>query len=128
MTEQASLLATYFARVDAWYRDQLRYACVYDISRCDIPSAAERKGITDVMATYEAKVERFCRGAAMVAASPLLRGALTAILWIQPMKHPHAVVATRQEARALCAGWLANSLPLDGRIPSQHAARSSDRG
>jgi hypothetical protein len=105
----ASLLAPYFARVDAWYRDQLSYACVFDIARCDIPSAADRKRIAATIAAYEAKVERFCVGAALVVTNPVLRGAVTAVLWVHPMRHPHALVGTRQEARNLCAGWLANA-------------------
>jgi hypothetical protein len=124
---KASVLAPYFERVDAWFRSQLRYACVLDISRCQAPTAADRKGITDVMSANEAKVERYCLGAAMVATSPLLRGALTAILWVQPMRHPHAVVATRQEARALCAGWLAEMALPTGRPPSRWGTKGSER-
>ena len=121
-----SLLTTYFARVDVWYEDRLEYACVFDISRCDVPSAADRKQIAAAMAAYEIKVERFCVGAAMVATNPLIRGAVTAILWIHPMKHPHAVVATRQAARALCEGWLAGASRLNLRERGRRAGGNRD--
>lgn len=39
---------------------------------------------------------------AFVLASPLVRGLLTAILWISPMPAPHEIVATVAEAEA----WL----------------------
>ena len=125
----ASVLASYFARVHVWARDQLCFACVYDISRIEIPTAGERKAITDVMTTHEAIVERHCLGAAIVASNPLLRGMVTAILWIQPIKHPHAVVSTRREALTLCAGWIANksSTSTSSRSPSRWSGKGSDR-
>jgi hypothetical protein len=87
--------------------ERRRYAAVIDISRTDVPSAAERKRVAEGMAARDAGISRFCAGTAIVLTNTLLRGAVTAVLWMRPMKHPHAIVATRQEGKALCDDWLA---------------------
>jgi hypothetical protein len=103
------VLAAYFAKVDAWCSNRRRYAAVLDISCTDVPSAAERKRVAEGMAARDAGISRFCAGTAIVLTSALLRGAVTAVLWMHPMKHPHALVATRQEGKALCVEWLAEA-------------------
>jgi hypothetical protein len=43
------------------------------------------------------ELRRLSLGAALVIPSPVIRGMLKAILWIQPMPQPHTVVATPEE-------------------------------
>jgi hypothetical protein len=58
-------------------------------------------------------------GVALVLDSPLMRGLLRAILWLQPMPQPHTVVATVEEGLA----WVEKRLATAGlKIPE--AARA----
>ena len=43
-------------------------------------------------------MRRYSLGAALVIHSPIVRGMLKAILWIQPMPQPHAVFSTVEDA------------------------------
>ena len=43
-------------------------------------------------------LRRYSLGVALVIQSPLVRGMLRAILWMQPMPQPHAVCSTSAEA------------------------------
>lgn len=110
----AELLALYFARVDAWCKAGRSYAAVLDIARAEMPSAAERRHIASEMAARDAAITRHCVGIALVLTSALLRGAVTAVLWLQPLKHPNVIVETRAEGRVVCAGWLDESLQSRG--------------
>jgi hypothetical protein len=102
----AEVLARYFARLDAWCSSGRSYAAVLDIARTSVPTAAERQHVGKEMAARDAAIARYCAGTAVVLTSALLRGAVTAVLWLHPLKHPHAIVATRADGRALCAGWI----------------------
>ena len=45
---------------------------------------------------------RQCVGNAFVISNPLVRGVLTAILWLQPLPSDYIVVGTLKEAEAWC--------------------------
>jgi hypothetical protein len=51
-------------------------------------------------------LRRYSLGAALVIQSPIVRGMLKAILWIQPMPQPYAVFSTVEGA----LGWLREQL------------------
>lgn len=109
----AEVLARYFARLDAWCNSGRSYAAVFDIARTSVPTAAERRHVASEMAAREAAIARHCAGIAIVLTGALLRGAVTAVLWLHPLKHPHAIMATRADGQALCAGWLGPRDPVD---------------
>src|ERR1700756_4599376 len=46
----------------------------------------------------EAELRRYSLGAALVMQSPIVRGMLKAILWLQPMPQPYHVCSTVEEA------------------------------
>ncbi len=46
----------------------------------------------------EETLRRYSLGAALVIESPIVRGMLKAVLWIQPMPQPYAVFPTIEEA------------------------------
>ena len=121
----ADLIATYLVRVDAWCKSQHQYAAVLDISRTDVPSAAERKHVAGAVAARDDANARYCVGTAVVLTSALLRGAVTAVLWLSPMKHPLTIVATRAEGRAWCAERL-SALPSSRGTPSGSAVDVRD--
>jgi hypothetical protein len=55
---------------------------------------------------HEAALRRQSLGVAFVIGSPMIRGVLRAILWLQPMPQPHTLVSTEEEAIA----WVRNAL------------------
>jgi hypothetical protein len=60
-----------------------------------------------------AVLRRYSVGAALIIHSPVVRGMLKAILWIQPMPQPHVVCSTADEAlRWLRARFLAANISV----------------
>lgn len=45
-------------------------------------------------------------GVCFVLTNPLIRGVLTAVLWLQPVSHRFEVCATRAEANEWCRRWV----------------------
>ena len=55
------------------------------------------------------ELRRASLGVALVMTSPLARGILKAVLWMQPMPQPHKVCSTVEEALAWVAGRFADA-------------------
>lgn len=66
------------------------------------PNAGQRRMMVEHLTTDRARLARLCVGAAFVITSPVVRGGLTAILWVAPMPHPHIIVGAQAEAEAWC--------------------------
>ncbi len=79
---------------------------VLDASRAGMSPPIQRKRQAEWMKEHDAELRRYSKGTAFVITSTLIRGALTAILWLQPMAVPHVVVATVEEAEAWARGKL----------------------
>jgi hypothetical protein len=60
--------------------------------------AVQRKKQADWIKQHEAELRRYSCGTAFVITSALIRGVLTAILWLQPMPQAHTVVGSLDEA------------------------------
>ncbi len=45
-------------------------------------------------------------GVCFVLANPVIRGVLTAILWLQPVSERYEVCSTRKEADQCCRQWV----------------------
>ena len=99
----------YFSRLDDLCKAGRRFALIVDMSRGAVPSPSQRKHITSAMADREAAFGRHCLGAAVVIKNPLIRGAMTAILWVHPLPYPHEIVETREEAQVACARWVSRA-------------------
>lgn len=82
------------------------YVLLADATRSGAPSARQRQLQAEVIRVHEAGFARYCRGAAFVIDSALIRGALTAILWLQKLPYEHAIVPTRGEALTWLRGRL----------------------
>jgi hypothetical protein len=90
------------------------HGMVIDAARMTSMSAKQRRMQADWMEKHDASVRRNSVGNAMVITSPLIRGALTAILWIRPMPGEHVVVSTFAEAER----WIIEKLRARGlRVP-----------
>ncbi len=83
---------------------------VLDARQSGSPPAKQRAKQAAWMKDNRALLEQYSCGSAFVISSPIVRGALTAILWLQPMPVAHTVVATLAEAEQ----WAATRLRAAG--------------
>lgn len=66
------------------------------------------------------RVRRLCRGMALVLPSLWLKGLLRAVVWLEPIPHPHIVCATVEEAMV----WLGERLrALDANVTAEPMGR-----
>jgi hypothetical protein len=72
----------------SFLRRQEPYANIVDLTRCPEIPAVERQFVADSFKAHHAEYEPYLVGVAVVIASPVMRGVLTAIGWIQPYPCP----------------------------------------
>lgn len=77
-------------------------ALIYDITSGYRAPASVRKAQADWMKKNATVTRQNCVGIAFVMTSAVVRGALTAILWMSDMPAPYTVVATVEEAERWC--------------------------
>ncbi len=77
-----------------------KYCVLLDGTTCGAMPASQRKLEADWTREHHALLAQFLVGIVFVSKSPLLRAALTAILWLQPFAWPHTIVSTLAEADA----------------------------
>ena len=75
-----------------------KYCVLLDGTTCGAMPASQRKLEADWTREHHALLAQFLVGIVFVSSSPLLRAALTAILWLQPFAWPHTIVSTLAEA------------------------------
>jgi hypothetical protein len=81
-------------------------ATVMDATLVRSVTARQRRMQAEWMEKHEEALARVSVGSAFVITSAMVRGALTAILWLKPMPTPHVVVSTVAEAEAWCRAKL----------------------
>ena len=92
-----------FGEFERVLQAQKRFAVIIDTSRAhNPPSADERKLITDWENASAEAIERCNVCPAVVFASALIRGSLTALGWLVRRKRPLVYVPTRREAARFC--------------------------
>ena len=92
-------VARQYAELDRLYTSHPGpYAAVIDASTGGLPSPGQRKLVSDFSRRHEAHIARHCRGMAMVFSNPLMRGVMTAILWMVKKKAPQRVFTEVPEA------------------------------
>ena len=87
------------------------FAALIDATAAGVPTSAQRKLQADFMRDNALVIGAVCLGGAFVIQSTLVRRALTAILWLQPMPFRHVVVGTLAEGETWCRGRLAGAGP-----------------
>ncbi|MCS6900392.1 MAG: hypothetical protein NZX77_11585 [Polyangiaceae bacterium] len=102
----------YLARYLAQLQKRQPFAAVFDATQSRAPSATERRQQAEFLREHEALLRRYCTGVAFVIASPTIRGALTAIFWIQPPFFEYVVVSSVAEGTA----WARQRLALRQQI------------
>jgi hypothetical protein len=94
-------------------------ATILDATEAGATSALQRRRQADWLKKNADVLKLYSVGTAFVITSPLVRGALTAILWVQPMPAPHTLVATLPEAEAWAKKQLAQHPLPGGRAGTQ---------
>ena len=75
-----------------------KYVEIFDGTHADPGTPSQRRTLAEWMRAHANLINTYSIGTAIVMPSPLVRGALTAIFWIQPLPCPHTVVSTMAEA------------------------------
>jgi hypothetical protein len=71
-----------------------------------MPDAKTRRFVAEKQAVADVKFGPRSLGAVIVVDSAIVRGALTAINWIKPVKARQQYVATRLDGMRVCVQWL----------------------
>ncbi|HTV21144.1 MAG TPA: hypothetical protein VMG12_20805 [Polyangiaceae bacterium] len=88
-------------------RREQPYANIIDLTRCpDIP-ASERQFVADAFKARHDDYVPYLIAVAVVISSPVMRGVLTAIGWIQPYPCPIEFVPSVSQGASKLAPWLA---------------------
>jgi hypothetical protein len=94
-------LDTHFAEYRRILDRNQPYTLVYDATKIGKVDALLRKRYAEFMKTNERDFERLCLGCSFVITSAVVRGALTAVLWLTgSLPFPHKISSTREEAEA----------------------------
>lgn len=96
----------YLRQLDEVYAQKQKFALIVDSIGGAAPTATQRKLQADWIRDRSAMIRQYNAGTAFVLDSMLLRGSLTAILWLQPLPCPHFVCAELSEALR----WASNQL------------------
>lgn len=95
--------------LDRAVREKKKTALIFDATHASGSSAKQRQRQAAWMKQHEAPSRLHSAGYAFVIPSTIVRGALTAILWLSPMPAPYVVVATLAEAESFCLKMLSEA-------------------
>jgi len=101
----------YLAQLDALWQRKTRSVIVLDATKATRSTPTQRRKQADWLKENELLLRAYSAGTAFVISSPLIRGGLTAILWLQSLPTPHVVVGTLREAEH----WARAQLQLTAR-------------
>jgi len=89
---------------------RMKNAIVFDARLARSPTAMQRSKQVAWLKANRETIQTYSCGSAFVVASTVIRGVLTAILWVAPIPGAHVVVATLPEAEA----WAIARLTAEG--------------
>ena len=98
----------YLDAYDAIVDEGKPYVAVFDARTAAAPPARQRRMMAKWLNDRGPAVRRVCHGGAFAITSRVIRGALTAILWLAPLPFEHTVVGTIEEAE----DWVARRLRM----------------
>ncbi|HEU4404153.1 MAG TPA: STAS/SEC14 domain-containing protein [Polyangiaceae bacterium] len=76
------------------------YVTIYDARASRNTKAKNRRLQAEWLRKHDAIVRRNCLGVAFCVSSPLIRGAITAVFWLQPPPMPYFITESIAEAEA----------------------------
>lgn len=80
---------------------------IIDVSKADRSPPTQRRKQAEWMRVHDDLLRRRSAGMAYVITNPMVRGVLTAIMWLQPLPVEHTVVGTLEEAERWAIAQLA---------------------
>ncbi len=83
----------FLAQASAFLEGEERYVLVVDLSRLDVPTAAQRWRLAEWLETHAASMQKRLLGCAFVITSPFLRMTLSVIHHVRPIPVPFVVVS-----------------------------------
>lgn len=92
-------LEDYLRTVSRVLQRQLPYALVVDASRAAGFGASQRQRQAAWTKEHDGALRAYCTGIAVIITSPIVRGAMTAVLWISPLPVPYIITGTKPEAQ-----------------------------
>lgn len=95
-------MRAYFDAYDRVLARRQRYALLLDASRAAVPSPTLRRLKAGFLRDRAGVLGALCLGGAYVITSPAIRGAMSAIFWLQPLPYAHVVVGTLAEGERWC--------------------------
>lgn len=104
---------SYLAKMIATLSLKRRYGVLFDARDAERPTPAQRRRQAQWMKEHAPLLKQYSVGMAFVIDKAIIRGSLTAILWLQPMPMAHTVCATVDAAEA----WLGERLKAVGLRP-----------
>jgi hypothetical protein len=110
-TVEDAVFQAYLDVIAARVQQGKRYALLIDALEAGVPSPPQRRMQSEFTAKHQKTMVGVCCGIAFVISSPLIRGALTAMLWFQPMPVEHAIVGEVDEGRRWCRAQLSGATP-----------------
>jgi hypothetical protein len=91
-----------FATYIADYRRELdreeRYAAILDARRAGLTPSTQRRMQAEMMKEYRDRIASLSVGVCFVIDKPIVRGILTAVLWLQPMPTAHSIEKSLDDA------------------------------
>lgn len=75
-----------------------KFAVICDARETTAAEAKLRKDYAEFLKVNRDDLNRLCKGTAFVISSPLIRGALTAIMWMATMPYPYDIFGSIEEA------------------------------
>lgn len=101
--------ARYISELRAFVAGHPRYAVLLDATTAGVPTASQRRMQTDYIKADIDILRRKCAGGAFVIPSPVVRGGLTAMMWVQQLPFPWTLVPDVAAAQAWCRRQLAGA-------------------
>jgi len=96
---------SFFAAQRRLLARRIPYVQIADASTAKVMSSLQRRRTAAFSEETSADAARLCKGTAVVIKNSLVRGAMTAVLWLVKPQYPLVVVATFEEALDLAQRW-----------------------
>jgi hypothetical protein len=97
---------------------------IADAMNASVISAVERRLLADWLKESEPLAAPLCVGIGVLVSSPIVRGALNAVLWLKSPVYPMHVCSSDDDA----VSFLRGAVRTDGRIPHAVAKLDEWRG
>lgn len=96
---------SFFAEQKKLLAKNLPYVQIADATNAKVMSSMQRRMIAEFSSETSSDAARLCKGTVVIISNPIVRGGMTAVLWIAKLSYPLEVVATFEEALVVAGRW-----------------------